>query len=108
MFYPIQQGDQYYLPVVITQGGTTITPDNVDDVKIKFGSLVLQYSEGDIEYDLYDSTNKGWLFPLTQELTLALENPSVPMQVQIRQGTNVFGSDVETVPIDFSIITEEW
>lgn len=34
MIKPIQQGDQFYLPIVIKQDGVVITTENADDVKI--------------------------------------------------------------------------
>lgn len=107
MYTPIQQGDQYYLPFVISQGSTAITPDNCDDVKIQIGSTAYKYSTGELTYGLYDATHSGWLFPLTQEMTLGFSG-SVPAQLQIKQGTNIFGSDTIDIPIDFSIIQEEW
>lgn len=108
MFTPIQQGDAFYLPVVIKQGNAVITPENADDVKIKLAEVIRKYSEGELTYSTYDGENSAWLFPLTQELTLSWRSTAIPMQVQIKQGPNVFGSDTECVPIDFSIINEEW
>ena len=108
MIKPIQQGDQFYLPIVIKQDGVVITTENADDVKIKVGSVLKKYSEGQLTYGQYDTDKYAWLYPLTQEQTLSWNGATVSIQAQIKQGTNVFGSDTESVPIDYSIIQEEW
>ena len=108
MIKPIQQGDQYFLPVVIKQNDVEVTPSNCDDVKIKVGSIQKQYSDGTLNYGPYDADNSAWLYPLTQTQTLSWQNSTIAIQAQIKQGSNIFGSDTEAIPVDFSIITEEW
>ena len=108
MIHVIQQGDQYFLPVVIKQNGVEVTPENCDDVKIKIGTVVRKYSDGGLTYGLYETNKSAWLFQLTQELTLSWQGATIAIQAQIKQGINIFGSDTESMPIDFSIIQEEW
>lgn len=108
MIKPIQQGDQFYLPVVIKQDKVEITPENADDVKIKIGDVLKKYSLGELTYGLYDTEKSAWLYPLTQAQTLSYKGATISIQAQIKQGANVFGSDTNMIPIDFSIIQEEW
>jgi len=107
----IQQGDQYFLPVIIKYGGTVITDENADDVKIKIGDVTKKASAGEIAYGEYTSgadTLNAWLFPLTQEATNAWNAGGVPAQVQIKQGSSIIGSATETVTVGYSTIEETW
>lgn len=117
----IQQGDQFFLPVIIKEGETEITPDNVDDVRIKIGSFLDSLSSGELAYGQIDNpdynaaTNNTvpeqifvWLFPITQERSLSLNQGEVGMQVAFKRGSTIRKSKDAKVWIDSSIITEEW
>ena len=104
----IIQGSQYYLPVELSFGATKITDQNCDDVKIKLDETELQSSEGDIEYGSYTilgQTYSGWLFPLSQELTLKMSEGVVPIQAQVRIGTSIHPTDITLVSVNETIIT---
>ena len=117
----IQQGDQYYLPVRIKKGDTYITNENCDDARVKLGSFLATFSDGTLAYGMidnpeYDSVTNNtvpeqiwaWLFPITQERSLALNGGEVKMQVAYKNGETIRPSKEKCVWVDTSIITEEW
>lgn len=111
MIYVIQQGDQYYIPIIITQGETEITDENCDDVKVKVDVITKKASAGEISYSAYyygGEEKSAWLFPVTQLQTLAWKTGVISIQAQIKQGDAIIGSDVEQIGVDFSIIGDEW
>ena len=66
----IMQGDAYYIPFLFfDDDGTKITNSMVDDVEIVFAGIRRTLSDNEI---IYDSTNKVFLFPLTQQETFGL------------------------------------
>lgn len=110
----IQQGDQFFLPVIIKEGETEITPENADDVRVKIGSFLDSLSSGELAYgeiedpDDSESSIFVWLFPVTQDRSLSWGSGEVGMQVGFKRGSTTRMSKVEKVWIDTSIITEEW
>lgn len=100
----IHQGDQYYLPIEITRGQTPITPDMVDDVRIKLGGVLKYYSTGEIIFDT--ETNK-YKYPLTEEETKNLLGQS-SIQIGLKIGNDIINSNTENIRVAHSIITEEW
>ena len=110
----IQQGDKYFLPVRIKEGDTYITNENCDDCRIKIGSFLDAWQSGELGYgeiedpDDSESTIFVWLFPVTQDRSLAWNSGEVPMQVQFKRGETIRGSQTKRVWIDTSVITEEW
>lgn len=98
----IYQGDMYLIPITVTRQGTTVTPENIDDIKIQIGRNLKKYSDGDLTF-----SNGKWYFPLTQQESLKL-NHTVPVQVQILSGTEVIGSAVQEVEVGDSIIKGVW
>jgi len=55
----------------------------------------------------YNSTKKVWEYPLTEEFSRRLTNET-PVQIGVKQGTDVFYSNVQLVAFCDSIITEDW
>lgn len=76
----MMQGDAYAVPFVIRQGNTTVTPDMVETVELTIGTLSRLYP-GEVTYD---AEKKQWLYPLTQEQTLAFSEGAVPTQVRVK------------------------
>lgn len=99
----ITRGDEYLIPVVITQGDTVITDQNADGVKIGFDTAICSYPGGGLTFE-----NGTWLYPLTQELSLAMESGEVDFQTQVKMGSNVITSKKQKVKVDDSIIQEVW
>lgn len=97
----IIQGEQYAVEFVLTNGDESITPSNADDVKIKMGSIEKSYTEGSLTYD---TESECWLFPVTQEQTLAFSNASVPVQAQYKKGSMVISTEKQNIRVDPSII----
>lgn len=96
----IIQGEQYAIEVILTDDDeNVITPSEVDDVKIKIGSLEKKYSSGRLTYD-----NGAWLFPLTQTETLDLKASSVSVQAQYLKGSTVISTDLVHLDVGKSII----
>ena len=121
----IQQGDKFFLPVRIKEGDTYITTENCDGARIKVGSFLDTWEDGDANSDLgygtidnpeYDSVTNNtvsetifvWLFAVTQDRSLAWNSGEVPMQVQFKKDGVIRGSQTKRVWIDTSVITEEW
>lgn len=76
----MMQGDAYAVPFVIRQGGTAVTPQMVTAVELTIGTLSRVWP-GEVSYD----EKKGqWLFPLTQEQTMAFAEGKVPTQVRVK------------------------
>lgn len=100
----IQQGDAYYLPIVIAgENGTPLTDEDVSGVRIGIGEFSATYP-GTVEYD-----NGQWMFPLTQEMTYALTSGMVDFQVQVKMGNDVvYGSRVKKVTVDKSLLIGVW
>ena len=99
----ITQGDQYSIPIIIKQGDTVITNENVQGVRIAIENAVFTYPGGHLEY-----SDGVWYFPLTQELSYLLEEGKAKGQVQIRIGRNIIGSKTKEIDINECIIKEGW
>ena len=107
----IIQGAQYYMPIQFFVGETEITNSNCDDIKIKLNHTELKASTGDLVYSSYtllSKTYSGWLFPLTQSMTLACRAGEVPCQAQIKIGDSIIPTPIVQIKIDVTIIPEEW
>lgn len=74
----MMQGDTYWLPFVIRQGGTLITPDLVDNVELTIGS-VSRFYPNSVEY----STDQ-WQFPLAQGQSFSFPRGRLPVQVRVQ------------------------
>lgn len=101
----IVQGDQYLLPVKIITNNSTVTPDDVDDIRIQLDNNLKSYSDGEITFN--DTTNE-WLYPLTEEMTQQFNNVLVPIQVGIKVGTEIMYSATIDINVGQSIIKKEW
>ena len=102
----IIQGSEYFLPVTLKVGDMTITDQNADDVKIQLCGTAYKASKGEITYGTYTLAGKayeGWLYPLTEELTLSLANGQTPLQAWVKLGDAIIPSPIEMVTIDPSI-----
>ena len=107
----IIQGAQYYMPIQLFVGNTEITDANCDDLKIKLNRTELKASTGDLVYGSYSllgATYSGWLFPLTQAITLAMKAGKIPCQAQIQIGDAIIPTPITYIEVDATIIPEEW
>ena len=90
----IMQGDAFSLPVEITLGGQVVTPEDVARIEVKIGGRIRKY---------YPDTGEYWggyyLFPLTQEETLALPaEQRTPVCVRVKFTTGaVIGCRTKTM-----------
>lgn len=100
----IHQGDQYYLPFQVENDSNPITPNDVDDVRIKIGNVVKVYSKGGL---LYEYENDTWLFPIFQKNSLNWQGP-MECQLQFKQGDNVITSNKYTILVDSSMFKDEF
>ena len=113
----IHKGDQYDVPVKVTYGKnhTIVTPDNVDEMTIKIGSVSKSFPDGDLTFDsetksfpdgdlTFDSENGRWLYPITAEETDLLNAGDVSFQVRIRIADDIIHSDIKYINISGSII----
>lgn len=98
----IHQGDQYYLPISIENNSIFITPNDIDDLRIKIGNIVKVFSKGEL---LYEDNN--WLFPILQKNSLNWRGP-IECSVQLKQGNNIITSDKYTILVDLSTFKDEF
>ena len=98
----IHQGDQYYLPITITNDNILITPDNIDDIRIKVGGVIKKYSNNTLLFE-----NETWLFPITQKNSLKWKGPT-DCQIQYKQNDNIITSDIYTIIVDSSMFDDEF
>ena len=98
----IHQGDQYYLPFYIENDSNPITPNDIDDVRIKVGNIIKVYSKGGLLYD-----NNIWLFPIVQKNSLKWQGP-IDCQLQFKQGDTIITSKKYTIQVDPSSFTDEF
>ena len=97
----IIQCEQYAVEIIISNGETTITPENCDDLKIKLANIEKTVGNGELTYD---RDRGAWLFPLTQSQTLSFCDNQISAQAQYLSGQNVFSTAMTKIQVDKSII----
>jgi len=101
----IQQGDQYIIPFKIKNAKGPVTPDKVDDIRIKVGDITKSLSGETLSYN---TETESWDFPLTQAQTRAIKSGMVSYQVGVKVGEEIVYSRVGDIQINDSIIQEAW
>ena len=101
----IQQGDQYVIPFKIKNAKGPVTPEKVDDVRIKVGNITKSLVG---ETLTYNETTGCWDFPLTQAQTRSIKSGLVSYQVGVKVGEEIVYSRVGDLQINDSIIQEAW
>jgi len=101
----IQKGDQYAIPFTIKVGGVAVTPQTCDDVKISICGVTKSYLDNEITYN---STSNVWEYPLTEAMTKNKAFYLTEYQVAIKVGSDYVYSQVGNLPVNNSIISEEW
>lgn len=74
---PILQGDSYLVPIKLKIDGQYINLEDVKKIEFTFGDLKKYYT-GEITYD---ENSNSFLFPLSQEETIAFQGPQ---QLEVR------------------------
>lgn len=100
----MHQGDQYYLPVIITTDGIVVTPGMVDDVKVKVESYIKSYSDNELEFSV---SMNCWLYPLTAEESRSFMRNRVDVQVAVRIADSYAYSAVQKTAVSYSTITAD-
>lgn len=98
----IHQGDQYYLPFYIENDSAPITPNDIDDIRIKIDNIVKVYSKGGLLYE-----DNIWLFPISQKNSLEWKGP-LECQIQFKQGDNIITSKKYIIQVYASIFNSEF
>lgn len=76
----MMQGDSYSLGIeILDEHGALVTNQDVADVEILLGSLKKTYAAGQLRFG-----EKCWLFPLSQEESLALSAGTLEGQVRVK------------------------
>lgn len=101
----IQQGDQYVIPFKIKSGQNIVTPEKVDDVRIKVGDIIKSVEAENLTFD---TETQCWQFPLTQAQTRAIRSGMVSYQVGVKVGGEIVYSRVGNLQVNDSIIQEAW
>ncbi len=100
------QGDKYSLPIkILFRDGNTetlVTDEFIQKVRIKLGKVTDNYPDGTLTYD---GERQRWMFPLTQEHTLAMG--TVLMQIRLVFGNgDVYNSEPVQQDVTSAIIRE--
>lgn len=99
----IHRGDQYYIPIDIFIGESSVTPQNTNAVHVKIGNLTKSYPNGSL---IYNSESECWEYPISQEETYSMKC-SVKYQCKIVRGDDILLSDLYDTTIDESIFRIE-
>lgn len=108
----MQQGDEYALPIRIAGDKELIvSPTNCADVKVMIKDIGEKtYSSGELAAGEDEQGNFSgyWLYPLTQQETLAL-GPVVLIQAQVKFDDGaIVGTPTKAIKIGQSIIRTQW
>lgn len=98
----IHQGDQYYLPFKITNDTVLITPENIDDIRIKVGEIIKKYSSNELSFNY-----PNWLYPITQKNSLKWKG-QIDCQIQYKQNNNIITSDIYKIVVNISMFNDEF
>ena len=101
--FRLSKGEQYSIEFTIINDSGVVTPDNVDDMRIKVGNTVKTYSKNEISF-----SNGVWIYRVTQEESLAFASARVYCQAQYKVGSDIFNTDMYLVKVDKSILLDEW
>lgn len=78
----IMQGDQYAIPVGITdKNNAPVPPDAIAEVEMVVGTLRKTLTAGEITYS---EEQEAYLFPVTQEESFGLRAQPVPVQIRVK------------------------
>lgn len=101
----IHRGDQYALPFTIETLAGAITPDMIDDVRVKLGPYVGTYQQGTV---LWDEQSQVWYIPLSQQLTRVLRAGPQRFSVGVRIENKIVYCDEQSIPLTDNQDEEEW
>ena len=101
----IRQGDQYKIPMTVSNNGTIITAANADAMRIMLGRFMAVYPDGELDFD--NSTGK-WLFPLTQQMSYALKSGAVFAQAQYKIGDSIITTEKAEITVEATNFPQEW
>lgn len=101
----VVQGDSYAVPIKIKYQGQCVTPTDIDDVRIQIGYILKSYSDNQLSFN--EATNE-WLYPLSQQESLAFGKVLEPVQVGIKKGSIVIYSPHKDISIFDNIVRREW
>lgn len=95
------QGDSYALPISIAVDGGVADNSCFADVEICVGALRKTIAANEIKYD---TARQVFLFPLTQEETMAMSYKQlVQVRVKLKDSGNVIGVDLGQINVGQSI-----
>lgn len=101
----IRQGDQYMIPMTVSNNGTIMTPDIVDGMRIMIGKYMEVYPGGELDFD---SDTDKWLFPLTEKMSYALKSGTVTAQAQFKIADSVIGTEKIEIAVEDTAFPHEW
>lgn len=101
----IHQGEQYKMAFDVFLDDVKATPEDIDGLRIKIGDRLLEYPDGELEFDL--EMNR-WLYPLTSYQTRTLRSETAETQVAARISSDIVMTDVFELDVRKSIIKEPW
>ena len=101
----IHRGEQFAVPFEIFIDEDSVTPENVDGLRVQLGDRLCEWPDGELEYD---DDSGAWLYPLTEQQSLALCPGHRSAQVAVLIGDDIFESDVVGVRVSDSIIQRRW
>ena len=80
------QGDAYNIPIeILTSDGTPANEGNLEDVEVTLGCIIKSLAKKEI---LFNSKDKVFEFPLTQDETFQLYENKYDIQVRVKTTEN--------------------
>jgi len=103
----IMQGDQYDLTFSLTVNNEELDIDTISKIQFKVGNLLKTYEANNENNEVtYNSEDKLFYFPLTEEETFALDNSSVDVEIRVKFTNNTIkGLVLGNISLQFSEIT---
>ena len=104
----IMQGDQCDLTFSLTVDNEELDIDTITKIQFKVGNLFKTYIKDDNESEVtYNSEDKLFYFPLTEEETFALDNTNVNVEIRVKfTDDKIKGLALGSISLQFSEITE--
>lgn len=103
----IMQGDQYDLTFDLTVNNEELDIETISKIQFKVGNLLKTYVANDENTEVtYNTEDKLFYFPLTEEETFALDNSNVNVEIRVKfTDDKIKGLALGNISLQFSEIT---
>lgn len=103
----IMQGDQYDLTFDLTVNNEELDIDTISKIQFKVGNILKTYEANDENSEVtYNTEDKLFYFPLTEDETFALDNSNVNVEIRVKfTDDKIKGLALGNISLQFSEIT---